>query len=147
MKKAIYASPQDAEAAFYEALTKSDLDAMMSVWADDDDIYCVHPGGARISGVERVRESWRQIFASGQTLRFQLREQQHVQGMMLSVHSVYEHVTVAGEQRPRGPVIATNVYVRTERGWRMVAHHASPAPATTAPDPEPRRAAAPKTLH
>ena len=147
MKKAIYASPQDAEAAFYEALTKGDLDAMMSVWADDDDIYCVHPNGARLSGVEKVRESWRQIFASGQTLRFQLREQQHVQGMMLSVHSVYEYVTVAGEQRPRGPVIATNVYLRTERGWRMVAHHASPAPATATAEPEPRRAQAPKTLH
>ncbi len=148
MKKTLYATAQDAESAFYEALTKSDLDAMMSVWADDDDIYCVHPGGARLSGVERVRESWRQIFASGQTLRFQLREQQHVQGMMLSVHSVYEYITVAGEQRPRGPVIATNVYLRTERGWRMVAHHASPAPATAGaePEPEPRRAQ-PKTLH
>jgi ketosteroid isomerase-like protein len=147
MKKALFATPQDAESAFYEALTKADLDAMMAVWADDDDIFCVHPNGARLSGVERVRESWRQIFASGQTLRFQLREQQQVQGMMLSVHSVYETITVAGEPRPRAPVIATNVYLRTERGWRMVAHHASPAPATAGADPEPRRAAAPKTLH
>jgi len=145
MKKALFASPQDAESAFYEALTKADLDAMMAVWADDDDIYCVHPNGARVSGVESVRESWRQIFSSGQTLRFQLRESQYVQGMMLSVHSVYEHITIAGETRPRGPVITTNVYLRTERGWRMVAHHASPAPA--AAEPEPRRAAPPKTLH
>ena len=147
MKQALFASPLDAESAFYEALTKSDLDSMMAVWADDDDIYCVHPNGARFSGVERVRESWRQIFASGQTLRFQLREQQHVQGMMLSVHSVYEYITVAGEPRPRSPVIATNVYLRTERGWRMVAHHASPAPATVSAEPEPSRAATPKTLH
>ena len=146
MKKALFASPQDAESAFYDALTKADLDAMMAVWADDDDIYCVHPNGARIAGVERVRESWRQIFASGQSLRFQLREQQYVQGMMLSVHSVYEHITITGDLRPRGPVIATNVYLRTERGWRMVAHHASPAPATAATEPEPRRAAS-KTLH
>ena len=145
MNKSLFASPQDAEAAFYEALTKADLESMMAVWADDDDIYCVHPGGARITGVEQVRESWRQIFASGQTLRFHLREQQQVQGMMLSVHSVYEQITVTGDPRPRGPVIATNVYLRTERGWRMVAHHASPAPASS--EPEPRRAAAPKTLH
>jgi len=145
MKKALFASPQDAESAFYEALTKADLDAMMAVWADDDDIYCVHPNGARVSGVESVRESWRQIFSSGQTLRFQLRESQHVQGMMLSVHSVYEHITIAGETRPRGPMIATNIFLRTERGWRIVAHHASPAPA--AAEPEPRRAAPPKTLH
>ena len=146
MKKALFASPQDAEAAFYDALTRADLDAMMAVWADDDDIYCVHPNGARLAGVEHVRESWRQIFAGGQTLRFQLRDQQYVQGMMLSVHSVYEHITVAGEPRARAPVIATNVYLRTERGWRMVAHHASPAPATTAAEAEPRRATS-KTLH
>jgi len=145
MKKALFANPQDAESAFYEALTKADLDAMMAVWADDDDIYCVHPNGARVSGVESVRESWRQIFSSGQTLRFQLRESQVVQGMMLSVHSVYEHIMIAGEARARNPMIATNVFLRTERGWRMVAHHASPAPATA--EPEPRRAAPPKTLH
>jgi ketosteroid isomerase-like protein len=147
MKKALFATPQDAESAFYEALAKADLDAMMAVWGDDDDIYCVHPNGARLTGVESVRESWRQIFASGQTLRFQLRESQVVQGMMLAVHSVYEHITIAGEARPRGPMIATNIYLRTERGWRMVAHHASPAPAPAAAGSEPRRAAPPKTLH
>jgi uncharacterized protein (TIGR02246 family) len=147
MKKTLFATPQDAESAFYEALTKADLETMMSVWADDDDIYCVHPNGARLTGVESVRESWRQIFASGQTLRFQLRESQVVQGMMLAVHSVYEHITIVGEARPRGPVIATNVYLRTERGWRMVAHHASPAPAPATAGSEPRRAAPPKTLH
>lgn len=132
VKKTLFPTPQDAEAAFYEAFTKCDLDGMMAVWADDDEIYCVHPQGGRISGVEQVRESWRQIFASGQTLRFQLREQQYLHGMMLSVHSVYEHITVAGETRSRSPMITTNIYLRTEHGWRMVVHHASPSPATTA---------------
>jgi hypothetical protein len=41
--------------AFYDALTKCDLEAMMAVWGDDDDVYCVHPNGARIMGVEQVR--------------------------------------------------------------------------------------------
>lgn len=143
MKKTLFATPQDAEAAFYEALTKGDLDAMMAVWSDDDDIYCVHPQGQRMSGVEQVRDSWRKIFASGQSLRFQLRAQQYVNAMMMSVHSVYEHIAVAGEPRTRTPVIATNVYLRTDRGWRMVAHHASPAPA--GPGSEPQRAR--NTLH
>ena len=145
--KALFPTPQDAEAAFYDALTKNDLEAMMEVWADDDEVYCVHPNSARVTGVERVRESWRQIFASGQQLSFRLRESQHLQGMMLSVHSVYEHIAVAGEQRSRAPVIATNIFLRTERGWRMIVHHASPAPAGATSEPEPRRAAAPKTLH
>ncbi len=145
MQKPLFPTPQDAEAAFYDALTKGDLDAMMAVWSDDDEIYCVHPGGPRVSGVAQVRESWRRIFASGQTLRFQLRGQQYLQGMMLSAHSVYEHITVAGETRARNPVVATNIYLRTERGWRMVAHHASPAPATV--EAEPRRQQTTTTLH
>jgi len=146
MKKALFPTPQDCEAAFYDAFTRSDLDAMMAVWADDDDIYCVHPQGPRVAGVERVRESWRQVFASGQTLRFQLRDQQYVRGMMISVHSVYEHIAVAGAPRSQAPMmVATNIYMRTERGWRMVAHHASPAPAASSAAPERRRE--PNTLH
>ena len=143
MKRALFTTPQDAEAAFYDAFEKSDLDAMMGVWADDDDIVCVHPGGPRLTGAEQVREAWRQIFAGGQTLRFRLRQQQTINGMTLVVHTVYEQITSAGEARARQPVIATNVYMRTENGWRMVVHHASPAPAT--PEADGKRA--PKTLH
>ena len=147
VKKSLFPTPQDAETAFYDALTKCDLEAMMAVWGDDDDVYCVHPNGARVTGVEQVRESWRQIFASGQRLSFRLRDSQYLQGMMLSVHSVYEHIAVVGEPRSRSPVIATNIFLRTERGWRMVAHHASPAPVGAVSEAEPRRAAPPKTLH
>ena len=143
MKRALFTTPQDAEAAFYEAFEKGDLNAMMGVWADDDDILCVHPAGPRLSGVEQVREAWRQIFSGGQTLRFRLRQQQSVNGMTLAVHSVYEQISVAGEARARGPVIATNVYMRTASGWRMVVHHASPTP--SAPESDSKRA--PKTLH
>ncbi len=143
MKRTIFTTPQDAEAAFYEAFEKADLDAMMAVWADDDDIVCVHPGGIRLSGMAQVRESWRQMFAGSQTLRFRLRDQQSVNGMTLAVHSAYEQVSVAGEAQARAPVVATNIYMRTENGWRMVVHHASPAPVS--PDPEGKRA--PTTLH
>ena len=142
MKKTLYASPQDAEAAFYEAFMKRDLDAMMAVWADDDEVYCVHPRGPRITGVAQVRDSWRQIFSSGQNVRFEVREQHLLQAMMVSIHSVYEQITIAGEERTRASVIATNIYMRTDRGWRMMVHHASPAPAVE--QVEPRRA---KTLH
>lgn len=143
MKSILFTTPQDAEAAFYDAVEKADLDAMMAVWADDDEIVCVHPGGGRLAGMAQVRESWRQIFAGGQALRFRLRNLQIITGMTLVVHSVYEQISVAGEARSRTPVIATNVYLQTERGWRMVVHHASPAPAS--PDSESKNA--PKTLH
>ena len=143
MKSTMFTTPQDAEAAFYEALEKADLEAMMAVWADDEEIVCVHPGGVRLSGVAEVRESWRQIFAGGQTLRFRLLHQQSLNGMTLAVHSVYEQISIAGGARASNPVIATNIYMRTGSGWRMVVHHASPTPAS--PDAESKRT--PNTLH
>ena len=44
-----FASPDDTEQQFYEALQRADLDKLMSVWSDDDEIACVHPGGS-VSG-------------------------------------------------------------------------------------------------
>ncbi len=138
----IFATPQDAAQAFYKAFERADLAAMMSVWAEEEDIVCVHPGGARHTGIVEVRESWRQILAQGPGLRFHLVGNRVFSGRMISIHSVYEHVTVAGESRQANPVLATNIYLLTDRGWRMLMHHASPL-ATAAPSKEPP----PSVLH
>ena len=143
MKRTTFASAQDVEQAFYEALERADLDAMMEVWADDEEVVCIHPGGPRLGGYDRVRESWAQIFSSRQRLQVRISDQTVVQGMMFAIHSLHENLTVVGESRPRAPVAVTNVYVRTGNGWRMVAHHASPAPAVPAEAP----VEAPKILH
>ena len=50
MKKTNFPTPQDAEAAFYDALENADLEAMMEVWSEDEEVSCVHPGGRRIAG-------------------------------------------------------------------------------------------------
>ncbi|MBI2752565.1 MAG: nuclear transport factor 2 family protein [Betaproteobacteria bacterium] len=143
MSVRIFPTPQDAENAFYESLERGDFELMMAVWGEDEDIVCVHPAGPRIAGQEQVRESWRRIFASGQRLRVQIAQQVTVSGMMVAVHSVHEVITVAGESQPRPPVIATNVYLRTAAGWRMIVHHASPAPGPATEPPEDP----PKILH
>ena len=141
--KRTFPTAQDAEAAFYEALEKGDLEAMMEVWAEDEDVVCVHPTGPRLTGYEQVRESWAQIFKSGQRLKVHLTNHAVLSGMMLAVHSLHENITVGGESKPRPPVVTTNVYSRTATGWRMLVHHASPAPQG------PVRAAGdgPKVLH
>ncbi|HUN67349.1 MAG TPA: SgcJ/EcaC family oxidoreductase [Burkholderiales bacterium] len=145
MSAKIFPTAQDAENAFYEALERNDLDAMMAVWSEDDDIVCVHPSGQRLAGQEQVREVWRQMFAAGPNMRVKISQQIVVAGVMLAVHSVHENITVAGEQRPRAPMVATNVYLRTAAGWRMIVHHASPAqaPAVAAEAAPPE----PKILH
>ncbi len=127
MTVTIFATPEDAEAAFYEALERADLEAMMNVWAEDEDIVCVHPAGPRLTGFESVRESWREIFAAGPNLRFQLTGQQYLRGMRIAVHSLHENIALAGQSQPVSPIVATNIYIQTDRGWRMLVHHASPA--------------------
>ena len=121
-----FATAQDAEHAFYQAFERADLAAMMVVWAEEDDIVCVHPGGARRCGVVEVRESWRQIFAQGPRLRFRLTGNRVFSGRMLTIHSVYEQVSVAGDPRPANAVLATNAYALGPSGWRMLMHHGSP---------------------
>jgi len=140
----IFPTAQDAENAFYEALERADLEAMMAVWSEDEEIVCVHPAGQRLAGQAQVREAWRQIFAGGASMRVRIAQQVVASGMMVAVHSVHENITVPGEARPRPPMVATNVYLRTPAGWRMAVHHASPAPGELAADPAP---APPKILH
>ena len=147
MKKASFPTPQDAEAAFYEALARADLEAMMEVWSEDEEVSCIHPGGARLTGFAQVRENWAQIFKSGQRLQVLLSDQVIVSGMLFAVHSLHENILVRSGpgEGTRTIVVATNVYQRAGSGWRMLLHHGSPAPA-----PAVRREApleAPKVLH
>jgi ketosteroid isomerase-like protein len=150
MSDRIYPTAQDAENAFYEALERGDLDAMMAVWAEDEEIVCVHPGGERLTGQDQVRTSWAKILADGSRVRVHISHQVAISGMMIAVHSVQENFSVEGERGRQGtdlrpaPVVATNVYLRTGAGWRMIVHHASPAPGKAEP---PRREGSPKILH
>jgi ketosteroid isomerase-like protein len=133
LKKTTFLTPQEAETAFYEALERADLDAMMEIWSEDDEVSCIHPGGPRLTGYEQVRENWARIFSSRQRLQVQLSDQVIVSGMMFSVHSLHENILVRGAQGQAGGVrsivVTTNVYMRSASGWRMVLHHGSPAPA------------------
>ena len=146
MSAKIFATAQDAENAFYEALERCDLDGMMAVWAEDEEVVCVHPAGARLTGQDQVRESWAQMFAAGPRARLQVSQQVAIAGMMLAVHSVFETFSIEGKNEPQPlPIVATNVYLRTAAGWRMIVHHASPAPGQ--PAPAAPRNTPPKMLH
>jgi uncharacterized protein (TIGR02246 family) len=129
MNSVIHPNSQECEAAFYRAFEAADLAAMMAVWAEDDDIVCVHPGGPRLAGIEAVRESWREIFAGGPGLRVRLSDLLITSTLQTAIHTVHEHLSVPGDSRPHVPIVATNVYLRTQRGWRIQLHHASPVPA------------------
>jgi len=120
-------TPNDVEAAFYEALQASDIEKLMACWADEDDIVCIHPGGPRVVGASSIRASFDAIFGHGGSIHARPEYVRRVETITSAVHSVLEKVDLITQEGPiQAYVLATNVYHRTPSGWRMVIHHASP---------------------
>lgn len=130
-QKQLNGSAAEVEAAFYDALNRADLDALMALWADDEEIVCIHPGGARLIGHAAIHASWQTILERGalHIIPSQLHE---THNLMSSVHTVIEGVAAAEGEAAH--LMATNVYVKTPRGWRIVLHHGSVAPGNAAAD-------------
>lgn len=115
----------EVENAFYEALRAAELDQLMACWADEDEIVCVLPGSPRLVGAAAIREAFRQRFAHGPIAAVPQRLRR-IEHLGAAVHSVLELIDVPTADGARQAwVVATNVYIKTAQGWRMVAHHAS----------------------
>lgn len=129
----IMETPEETEAAFYEAIGRADVDAVMALWADEEDIVCIHPGAPRLVGHASIRSAWESIFEQGGV---QIRPVQlHVtQNMMTSVHNIIEEVHRTTSRQQDIHILATNVYMKTPQGWRIVTHHASVVPGEAPPD-------------
>ena len=137
-------SADEVEAEFYEALRRGDLERLMALWADDDEIVCVHPGGTRVVGSAAIRASFEAIFANG-GIPVRPEQVHRLAAMGSALHHLVERVEVRGEQGPQTAwVTATNLYLKTARGWRLASHHASPA---LGHEPPVVGGEAPSTLH
>lgn len=132
-------SADEVEAQFYEALASGDLALMMALWADDDEIVCVHPSGVRCVGPAAVRASFEDILSGG-GMPVQPEQVHRLHTMDSAVHHLVERISGEGGH---AWMLALNVYVRTPAGWRIVAHHASPAQGHLVP----AEGEAPSTLH
>lgn len=127
-KSALFATPDDAEHAFYEALEQGDLVQLMDVWSDDEEIVCIHPGGQRLIGHEAVQGSWQEILNTA-PVPIRPTRQHALQSMMNAVHTVVEQLTVETSQGQQVVhCYATNVFHKGPTGWKMVLHHSSQAP-------------------
>jgi ketosteroid isomerase-like protein len=116
----------DIEASFYEALQSSDLERLMACWADEDEVFCIHPGGPRLIGLGAIRAAFEAMFANG-SIRISPQSLRKIDSLSSAVHSVHERIELLTNEGPLDAfVMATNVYQKTPQGWRMVAHHASP---------------------
>ncbi len=125
-----------ANEEFYRAFAARDLAAMDALWAQQTPVACIHPGWGALVGRDAVMASWQRIMASGGAPGIACQEPHAFVAGDLGWVICFEKVT-------DGYLIATNLFVREARAWRMVHHQAGP----TAERPRDTSAPAPTKLH
>jgi ketosteroid isomerase-like protein len=110
-----------ANEAFYVAFATCDFPAMDALWSGRERVSCIHPGWNALAGREPVMESWRAILASPNAPRIGCRA--------AAAHVLGESAFVVCYEAIDGSfLVATNVFVREDGGWKMVHHHSAPTP-------------------
>jgi hypothetical protein len=108
-----------ANDAFYEAFAAASLELMEAVWAEQPNVFCVHPGWAPLTSRAEVMASWRDILSNA--------------GPM-PVSGVAPKATILGdiglvccyERFGNQHLVASNLFIRAGGRWRMIHHHAGP---------------------
>lgn len=118
------ASVLAANARFYNSFRNGDLATMQALWAKGENVCCVHPGVAGISGYDLVMGSWEFVWADYEfPLAIELKHiQVHVRGDIGYV-TCMEVVKTKGSNW--GKQFATNVFERIDGQWFICIHHAS----------------------
>lgn len=118
-----------AEEAFYNAFRLLDLTAMRQIWADHPGAFCVHPSGQLFMGYEPILQSWSKIFQDAQRPQILCSLINETLQSKMVVHLVEERIGKFGSPKESlSVVLATNLFISTESGWRLIGHHASQAP-------------------
>ena len=137
-------TPDEVDAAFYEALQSGDITKLMACWADDEERACIHPGGARSIGPADIRSSFEALFANGASIDARPQCLARWHSSHTAVHHLVESVNVMTSTGPGTALVTTtHVFHRSAQGWRLVVHHASPGTPQDARAPE----RAPQVLH
>lgn len=108
-----------ANAAFYAAFSNGTFEELAGLWADDDDISCIHPGWPVLVGHAAVIGSWRDILTSPSRPRITCREPHAIvsgdSGRVLCVELIAPMA-----------LAASNHFRRVGSAWRLVHHQSSP---------------------
>lgn len=116
----------------YDAIEGGDIDLMQSLWADRDDVVCVHPGAEPLRGRAAVSRSWSMVMANTGYIQFFLTDLSVAfSDDTTAVVTCTENVLAEAEGESAdtfagGKAVATNVFVRDRRGWLLWMRHSSP---------------------
>ena len=118
-----------ANAAFYRALEGLDLEAMERLWLHDGWVRCIHPGRDAIVGWPAVRASFEKLFSNEGWVRVTPTAIDVMVVGEIGVVACVENLTAKSDDDVGVQAAqATNIFRNTGAGWRLMHHHASPAP-------------------
>jgi len=119
----------DADTAFLSALETLDVKRIMDQCSDSDSVTMVFPGVDLARGPLAVRLAWSRVSEQTTRLKTVLKPVTAIRmgdlgyvfldGTILSTH---------GDETLSVEVYVTNIYIRESGGWKVLHHHATPAP-------------------
>ena len=111
-----------ANEAFYHAFSHGDVAAMDALWSVAAPVSCIHPGWGAILDREEIMASWSAILSDDNAPDIRCRD---------ADAQIYGDVAVVIclETMGEGSLIATNIFCREGRLWKIVHHQAGPTSA------------------
>jgi ketosteroid isomerase-like protein len=119
---------KEANQQFYEAFGALNMGGMTAIWEPSPRAMCIHPGWQPLVGWELIRDSWQGIFDNTTLMHFNIQYLNVVVEGDCGWVTCMENITSVLQGRASNfGILATNIFIRTLQGWRMIAHHASPS--------------------
>ncbi|MFF8902799.1 nuclear transport factor 2 family protein [Streptomyces lydicus] len=124
---------EQANTTLYETIERGDHEALAELWLDGQ-VSVVHPGWPVLRGRGEVLRSYALIMANTEYIQFFLTDVEIDVIGDTALVTCTENILSGGPAEDDGSVgpligqlvVATNVFRRTEDGWRVWSHHGSP---------------------
>lgn len=104
-----------ANDAFYLAFANGDIEAMETIWARDFNVSCLHPGWEPLMGRNNVMAGWNAVLPNKPKI------EHHSQNAFGVGEMGY---VICYEKVADSFLLATNVFVMEDGGWKMTHHQA-----------------------
>ncbi len=133
--------------AFYDAVETGDVDLMASLWVDDPNTSCIHPGATPLRGTSAVLRSWTVLMANVGYIQFFLTEREitslpagdddpSVVAITCTENILSGGEATGAETFSGAKAVCTSILVRDGAGWKFWSRHASPVADLGIPDSE-----------
>ena len=126
-----------ANEAFYRAFADRDLRGMDGLWSREAPVACIHPGWGALVVRKDVMDSWQRILTNENSPKVACRDAEaFIYGELAFV--------ICYEQIQDNYLVATNVFRREGRQWKIVHHQAGPTAYVPSDEEEEEQEPAPR---